>query len=292
MQSTETIPAKWEYFDLVSDFDLMLKIDSTNTLLKNLIHFHECFEIVFYIKSQNKAYIHDIAYDINSNDIIVIPPRQIHSIQYSPGIPYMRYVLYFSRSFIQDTLAAVGCPGILNYFERVPYKKISLTPATINHFSQLFHLFYQQRKKMTSYAELSSSPLLKLYAVTLILEIYEQFKTRNVSHVVQPEQTPVTEKIIKYINNHYSENITLEILENTFFVSKYYICRLFRENLGVSVIEYLQYKRVVEAQRLLSDTGRPITDICFDCGFNNVQHFYRVFKKISQVTPQQYRATH
>lgn len=291
-QYIESIPVKWEYFDLVSDFELELKVDGTNTLLKNFIHFHECFEIVFYIKSQNKAYINDIAYDINSNDILIIPPRQIHSIQYSPGIPYMRYVLYFSRSFIQNELNAIGCSDILNYFETVPYKKISLTPASINCFSQLFHLFYQQRKIVESLNELSSAPILKAYTTTLLIEIYEQFKCFNVSHSAQTEHAPITEKIIKYINEHYSENITLDSFENKFFVSKYYICRLFHENMGVSVIEYLQYKRIIEAQKLLDDIDRPIMDICFDCGFNNIQHFYRVFKKISQLTPNQYRAAH
>ncbi|MEN6315923.1 MAG: AraC family transcriptional regulator [Clostridiaceae bacterium] len=291
-QDIESVPVKWEYLDKVSDFELELKVADINTPVENLIHFHESFEIIFYIKSQNKAYINDIAYDLNSNDILIIPPRQIHSIQYTPSIPYMRYVLYFSCSFIQSTLDTMGCSDILSYFESIPYKKITLNPASINHFSQLFHLFYQQRKKMSSYKELPSSPILIAYTITLLIEIYEQFKICNVNHAVQTEQTPITEKIIKYINRNYAENINLKDLENAFFVSKYYICRLFHENLGVSVIEYLQYKRIIEAQKLLDDTDRPIIDICFNCGFNNIQHFYRVFKKISQMTPQQYRTVH
>jgi AraC-like DNA-binding protein len=57
-------------------------------------------------------------------------------------------------------------------------------------------------------------------------------------------------------------------------------------------MEYVQYRRTIEAQKLLEDTDKDILSVYYDCGFNNVQHFYRVFRKISKVTPSQYRKLH
>ncbi|HIS32771.1 MAG TPA: helix-turn-helix transcriptional regulator [Candidatus Limivivens intestinipullorum] len=97
------------------------------------------------------------------------------------------------------------------------------------------------------------------------------------------------EQILVYINDHYSQQITLQDLEENFFLNKSYICRIFRKTMGISLVNYLQYKRILEAQKLLLNSDMPIIEIGMECGFTSVQHFYRVFKKITGLTPKEYK---
>ena len=97
------------------------------------------------------------------------------------------------------------------------------------------------------------------------------------------------EQILVYINDHYSQQITLQDLEEIFFLNKSYICRIFRKTMGISLVNYLQYKRILEAQKLLLNSDMPIIEIGMECGFTSVQHFYRVFKKITGLTPKEYK---
>ena len=59
--------------------------------------------------------------------------------------------------------------------------------------------------------------------------------------------------------------------------------------MGISLVNYLQYKRILEAQKLLLNSDMPIIEIGMECGFTSVQHFYRVFKKITGLTPKEYK---
>jgi YesN/AraC family two-component response regulator len=79
------------------------------------------------------------------------------------------------------------------------------------------------------------------------------------------------------------------LLEEKFYLNKFHISHVFKEITDFSVIEYVQQRRVIEAQKQLTYSQKKIIDICFDCGFNNIQHFHRVFKKITGVTPHKYR---
>lgn len=112
-------------------------------------------------------------------------------------------------------------------------------------------------------------------------------KSENIKTIDKIES--IIQKIIKYLDMHYMDNVTLDIIESEFFLNRYYIAHTFKEITGYTVIEYLQYRRIIEAQKQLRETQREIVEICYDCGFNNIQHFCRVFKKIARTTPFKYR---
>lgn len=272
--------------DAVSDFNIEYKVDRADAVLKNLLHFHDCYEFVYYMQSKNHAIIDDVSYNINTNDILIIPPRKIHVINYTPGIAYTRYVMYFHRTFIAPALEALGYATALDFFDTMPFKKITLSPKMIGCMGTLFDALHHQHMKKR--ADREHIGLLKAYSATIIGEVYRQCK-RQAPPVVQGNTASLTEQVIKYINDHYAEEVTLGDLETTLYTSRYSICRTFRRETGSTLIEYLQHKRILEAQRLLQESDLSITDVAFECGFSSAQHFYRVFKKFSSATPLQFQ---
>lgn len=95
---------------------------------------------------------------------------------------------------------------------------------------------------------------------------------------------------LKYIDEHFDEPITLEMLSKKFCISPYYFHRLFSALVGKSLAAYIRDRRVLYACRQLCNTEKSILDIALDCGFDSPQSFSRTFRNIQGVSPSEYRA--
>ena len=96
-------------------------------------------------------------------------------------------------------------------------------------------------------------------------------------------------KIYEYINLHYKENIRLKDLADLVGMTPSSLSRFFKFRAGKTVSEYIIDIRLGCASRLLVDTTNSITEICYDCGFNNLSNFNRIFKKKKGCTPKEFR---
>ncbi|MEL6123244.1 MAG: helix-turn-helix domain-containing protein, partial [Bacteroidota bacterium] len=88
--------------------------------------------------------------------------------------------------------------------------------------------------------------------------------------------------------NLYSEIPLSEIAEEASMTVPSF-CRYFKKQSGKTFTQFVNEFRVIHACKLLSETGRSISDICFDCGFNNFSHFNKQFKDITGKNPTAYR---
>lgn len=277
--ASQTLPSG--YYDLVDNFSVEYKVNTADNPVYDLVHFHECFEIVLYVQSNNTIYIHDASYGLQTHDLIVIPPRTIHTVRYNTETTYCRYVLYFTEDYVRG---ALGAETAVEAFRNIQNYKMALT---LDEFSRINALFKNITHHRTHHPE-THAALVELYCSTILSEVYYVMQKRPMTEQVDGRAS-IVENILRYINEHYQENVLLEDMEKEMFLSRFYLSRVFAETMSTSIVEYLQFKRVIEAQKLLDDTKLPIIDICLECGFNNLQHFYRTFKKITSVTPKQFR---
>lgn len=93
----------------------------------------------------------------------------------------------------------------------------------------------------------------------------------------------------RYLDENYREPITLDQLAARAGISKGYLCRAFKKQMGLSVVEYLTERRIQHAVQLLQDTDDKILSIALDSGFGDLCHFNRVFKKCNGLSPSAYR---
>jgi two-component system response regulator YesN len=94
---------------------------------------------------------------------------------------------------------------------------------------------------------------------------------------------------LSYIREHFNENLSLESVSQKIFISPYYLSHLFKEELGVTFLEYLTRIRIEEAKRLLKDRNVTINAISSDVGYDDPGYFSKVFKKNTGLSPNQYR---
>lgn len=273
-----------DYHDLVSNFELSYKATPSTEQLTSLIHYHECFELILYVSADIEAYIDDTHYNLHTHDVLIVPPRKLHKIVYPQPQNYIRYVFYFTGEHIEKAFDSHKASKALNLFMDQTYQKASLSVREFLRINYIMRNMYEH----ISEDQKQDMHLLNTYSSLILQELYIIFASRPPADTTNKILSPV-EQILKYINDHYSENITLEELEEKFYLNKSYICRIFRKTMGISLINYIQHKRILEAQQMLLTTDASIINISLECGFSNLQHFYRVFKKMTDLTPNEYK---
>ena len=93
----------------------------------------------------------------------------------------------------------------------------------------------------------------------------------------------------EYIDTHYAEKITLDQLSEMFSINKFYLERIFKEQFGVSIINYLTNIRITHAKRLLRFTAKSVEQIGLECGITPLYYFSRIFKLTEGISPSEYR---
>ena len=95
--------------------------------------------------------------------------------------------------------------------------------------------------------------------------------------------------LLDFIEEHYGEKITVQEAAERCYYSQSHFMKYFRQYMGVSFVEYLNSYRLFRAAGLLRTTDQPVTRIAQSCGFDNLSYFNRLFRRMYQMTPVQYR---
>ncbi|HEY5040099.1 MAG TPA: AraC family transcriptional regulator, partial [bacterium] len=125
-----------------------------------------------------------------------------------------------------------------------------------------------------------------------LITVFRESLKRLIAMTLKPleaSQSIRLEGVRKYIDENFSQNLKLEKVarDNGFSVSVF--GRGFKKVMGMSISAYLRKVRLEHAKKLLSSTRLPITQVSQECGFNNLQYFFDVFKRSTGKTPQEFR---
>lgn len=93
-----------------------------------------------------------------------------------------------------------------------------------------------------------------------------------------------------YLHHHYAEKISLDELAEKFYINKYYLTRIFKEQFGISINQYLLQLRITSAKRALRFTDETVEEIGYQCGLGAPHYFSRMFKKMEGIPPSEFRA--
>lgn len=167
-------------------------------------------------------------------------------------------------------------------------------PWDIGEAPEILQLFYQLHKEISLKAE-GYMLKLKLLLGLLVLKIID-YKNLGVSRediklTVNRGTRELIDKVIMFLQKNYGREIRLEDLGKLVNLHPRYLCMLFRQVTGQTIVEYLRDLRLEKAKRLLLYTSLSITEIAFDVGFNNSQYFSRVFSKMEGIDPRTFRQT-
>lgn len=251
--------------------------------LKLKPHFHNSYEMIYILEGKVKCRVNNKHYVIGKDCIIFINNMESHNIDVLE-YPYKRFFILISpdffRSVIQNPLLSSVFSNRSESFKHV----LQLDEQRKTHIIKCICSLYSEVEKKEKFWEDAVRSNLNLMFILLYRNYPEYFPLSTIS-----ESMYTIIRVQKYIEDHYTENISLDSLSKLFFMNKYYISHQFKKATGFTFKEYLIMQRISKAKDLLLYTNRSITRVCMDSGFNNVNHFIRIFKKFERITPYQYR---
>jgi YesN/AraC family two-component response regulator len=130
---------------------------------------------------------------------------------------------------------------------------------------------------------------IKFYIYLLLISVYRISEEHFPLAKLNTSINNVIVEIQKYIEDHFTEDISLKEISKLFYTDMYYLCHLFKNVTGYTFKSYLTLQRISRAKDLLFYADEDVTQVGLNSGFNNVNHFIRTFRKIVGITPYQYR---
>ena len=246
-------------------------------------HYHDCYELYYLHAGDRYYFIKDKTYHATEGSVVFIEPYAIHCTCNFEKKGYDRTVIYFKREFAEGVLNALGSDFFDSYGNDCHIHKTNLADrALIRLTIENMQAAYDSASDCETY--------LKAALVHLLLLLSGHRASSDIPAIeyANPTHRMISE-ITGYINNNYSENITLKAISVRYYISPCYFSRTFKSLCGLSFTEYLNNVRIKAAEELLAGTDMTVTDISAAVGFSGSTHFDRVFKKITGVSPTAYR---
>lgn len=246
-------------------------------------HFHPFTEIFFITHGNGIMEIDSIDVSVKEGDLIIINPNCPHTEKSSYN--YMDQLEYIVFGINNLTLANKSLPQLNGETPNPTYYKIMNFNNNKNVILYYLNTLVHEVEEKESNYELACKSILTLFIIYI---------SRNAQSTLliadNPEKLNIEcVKIKNYIDSHYSENITLDILSNLSYVNKFHLVHLFTKQMGISPINYLINRRIEESKNLLTTTNYTIRDISTIVGFSNSSYFSQMFKKFTGYSPRMYK---
>ena len=242
-------------------------------------HYHEFCKILLLVSGSGGYYVDGQRYLLQSGDIVLLDVHSIHRPELDSDVPYERIILYISPEYLQRQSTA-DC-DLRRIFSG---EKGHVLRLTGERKQKIFRLAAQLERDLETDAFgreiLSSAGLLRL-----LVELGRNRENPEVSGTspVMPKDKRIAE-ILRYIDEHLSEDLDAETLAKAFFISKYHLMRQFRRETGTTIHLYITQKRLVKARELM-DSGMRATEACYRCGWRSYSSFTRAYGKHLGTTP-------
>ena len=249
-------------------------------------HTHHKYELYYEVEGTRRYFIEDSAYIVNAGNVILIGENQIHKTGAVGDGPSTRVVCNFSAEYLQEIRAAFPQVDFLSFLNQE--KNHLLSNISVRQQNQIYSML--QKIIAVKGDSPQSHAARKMLLATLLLQLQMLCAVQQESGGDSGRVTNrIVEQIQGYIAEHYAEKLTLTGIASQFYISPYYLSRLFKKTINLSLIEYINGVRVKAAQNLIEKTNDSISDVAEKAGFMTSAHFRRVFKDATGFSPQQYR---
>lgn len=234
---------------------------------------NDTLELIQLLSGTGNVLIGNRTYPLSAGNLLFIDASHIHSINPQDDLKYCRNKLIINKSVFIKVLKLVGDLSPLRIFS--------------DNGGNCFIADEIQADKIDAIFRSLNSNLNDSSALAAALQLI-QFADASVKEIA-PQTDPRISDVMRYINEHYSEPLTIDGIAEKMLLSKYYLCHLFRINTGITVMQYLNEYRLSVARQLLTETSRSIGSIAQDCGFAGSSHFCTVFRSKEGISPREFR---
>ena len=230
-------------------------------------HCHDRYELLYVEEGEGRYAVEGVEYPLRANTAILLPPYSYHYVRPEEQVPYERFVIHFQPDLLDPALRASpvlgqGTNGAV-YF---PAETLG------NDFAATLRLL---SATLQAGGGGKDGPEAVMRG-TLSLLLGRLCAVKPAPPTQDPDNRAA--QMIAYLNDHLTERLTLDDMARRFYINKFYLCRLFREETGMTVFAYLHTKRIAMAEQLLQ-TGIPAAEVAERVGFSDYSTFWRAYRK-------------
>ena len=235
-------------------------------------HTHNHMELFFIVGGKGQFLIEDQLHPVDVNNLVIINPNVVHTEVSLNAQPLEYIVLGIEGIQLADSDQSDGQFNILDHYESVEISGC------------LRNILREMEQKNTGYEDVCQA-----YMEILIIRLM-----RSTALAVPAEAQTVSANrqcaaVRRYIDLHFKEALTLEHLAEEGHMNKFYLSHAFKQEYGISPINYMISKRVEESKYLLAETDLSMSQIAQLLGFSSLSYFSQVFRRTQSVSPKEYR---
>lgn len=252
------------------------------------LHWHSELEIIVIKKGSGIISVDFQRQTVTSGDIIFILPGRLHSIE-QDGTNSMEY----ENIILQPELLITGEDDLCA--ERFIHPLMNNQLHTETFFSPSLP-YYAQLSECIRQLDFVCSLKKEGWQLAVKGCLFQFLFLLITNRAVSENSSPVGEKslekmktILKYVEDHYKEHLTIEDMAELTFYSKSHFMKFFKSHMGTGFIDYLNDYRLVMAERLLRSSDNSVLEIAVQSGFDNLSYFNRIFKRKYGTSPGKYR---
>jgi len=234
-------------------------------------HAHNYAELFYIVGGDGQFRIEDKLYPVKTNQMVIVNPNVIHT-----EVSYEAHPLEYIVLGIEGLELTMSRDQVTRY-------RILDDRGGGDILSCLRHILQETQLSQPGYETICQA-----YMEILILRL---MRSTNFSVTAAPTVSHQCAVVRHYIDTHYKEPLTLDILAEEAHVNKFYLAHEFKAEYGLSPINYMISRRIEESRYLLQGTDMSMSQIARILGFSSASYFSQAFQKACKMSPQEYRKT-
>lgn len=260
--------------------EYIYKKDEKNSM--KFAHYHDFYEFYFCLSDTLTYCINKLNYKVFKNDLIFVNKNTYHRAIYKSN--EINRVLIMFREEVFDILAdKTEVLAAISILSKTPIMRFDDdTKKEICRMAFNLAEYYSTNK--------DNICKIKIMLIDFILSIKDYIDKGLLREgVANTYNGLILSDVINYLNSNYNSEITLDFLSSRFYIQKHYLCHLFKRNTGMTIMEFINKKRLSEAQKLLKSSDHTISDISGIVGFRSQNYFNLMFKRAIGMTPSEFK---
>lgn len=248
-------------------------------------HYHDFNKIIIFLSGDVTYIIEGKFYKLKPWDILLVGRNDLHRPIISSSAPYQRMILWLNPLFLEQHNKDDS--NLLNCFQLASERKLNLIRLNNVQINLLKQNLYDLEDAIKD-KDFGSTILKNALFLQFMVKINRLYRQMDINKELEDvKYDPRIEDILSFINSNLDKDLSIDMLSKEFYLNKYYLMHLFKEETGYTLYSYIQKKRIIKASDLIK-IGIQAGDVCSLCGFGDYSSFVRAFKKEFQLSPKQY----
>lgn len=256
-------------------------------------HFHNVYELHLSQREGAEMWIGNRCYSLGPNDLILLSSNDQHRIIVHDREKYERFILYFNPLSIQAIDHADA--GLLECFGLHGGQRTHCLKLSNEEMASLLQAYTRMKGLLEDKGKYAREIRKTIALAEILIFINELFlsgqRRKNPTELSSAAHKKMT-RIIEYLDQQYREDLDAEAVGAHFQINRHAVNELFREHTGLSFHRYLVNTRIIKARELLIQGNLSVTDVCYECGFNDYANFIRTFTQSVGTAPGKFARQH